>query len=138
MNQVTKALSPEELARVEARQTNNAEVKDKPTSTARLVGNRSLTKVVKLEYPVEFEGKIYDTLTVRRVKGKDFKVIARLPDSEEEDVALSVLLTGAPEEVIREMDGDDYVALQETIRDFLPRKLRTAVQVSETGPNTQQ
>ncbi|KAB2665988.1 hypothetical protein DEA98_09860 [Brucella pseudogrignonensis] len=68
MNQVTKSLSREELARVEAR---NAEAKTLQEAVAkqppRFVGDGGRREmVVSLDFPVEYDGVVYSEITVRR------------------------------------------------------------------------
>ncbi|NKW09932.1 hypothetical protein HGG76_11510 [Ochrobactrum tritici] len=67
MNQVTKSLSREELARVEAR---NAEAKTLQEAVAkqppRFVGDGGRRRWSSLDFPVEYDGVVYSEITVRR------------------------------------------------------------------------
>jgi len=140
MNTVVRAARPEEIAKVEAQKQAESEVASKPTpAPARLVERpgKERESVLELEYPVDYDGTVYETLTLKRLRGSDFSALANMKGDEEE-VALAVLMTGAPREVIKALDGDDFVELQEAVQAFLPRKLRMAAgQLSETGQNTQ-
>lgn len=141
MNQVTRALTPEQIARVEARQgeTQQAAVEEQtPAPAAKIVGNKERSRTVPLEWPVEFDGVTYEKLTIRRVQGADFKKIAAL-NGQDEEYHLAALLADVPWQVIAALDGDDFVAVQEAVKDFLPRKLQAAAeQSSATGLNTPQ
>lgn len=141
MNTVVKAARPEEIAKVEAQKQAESEAASKPApAPARLVERpgKERERRLELEYPVEYDGVLYETLTLKRLRGSDFSAMANMKGDEEE-VALAVLMTGAPREVIKALDGDDFVELQEAVQAFLPRKLRmAAAQLSGTGPNTQQ
>lgn len=142
MNQVTKALTADEIARVEARngkeQQEATEGQTPAPAAAKIVGGKERTRTIPLEWPIEYDGAVYDQLTVRRVGGTDFKTIASMAGKDEE-IHLAAMLTGVPPQVIEALDGDDFITVQEAVKDFLPRKLQAAAgQVSETGPNTPQ
>lgn len=68
MNQVTKSLSREEIARVEARQVETKTLQEAIAKTPpRFVdedGKRQM--VVDLEFPVEYDGIVYKRITIRR------------------------------------------------------------------------
>ncbi|CCF19175.1 conserved protein of unknown function [Pseudorhizobium banfieldiae] len=135
----TKALSAEELARVEARQTQQAEAEASAPAAPKFASKQERTREVPLEWPLEYDGKTWDKITVRRAVGPDFKAIAQLGGTKDEDVGLARILSDAPEAIIRALDGDDYATLMEAIRDFLPRKLRAGDEpTSENGTSTQQ
>lgn len=140
MNQVVKAATPEEIARVEAQNKQAEAAQESKPAPPRLVGRegKERERVIPLEFPVEYDGKLYEELTVRRINGKDFSAMSAF-DGNKESVLLASLMTSAPVEVIEALDGDDFVELQEAVEAFLPRKLRQmAEQISGTGPNTRQ
>ncbi|THK38644.1 phage tail assembly protein [Ensifer sp. MPMI2T] len=139
MNQVVKAATPEEIARVEAQNKQAEAAQASKPAPPRLVGKegKERERVIPLEFSVEYDGKVYEELTVRRISGKDFSAMSAF-DGSKETTQLAALMTGAPVEVIEALDGDDFVELQEAVQAFLPRKLRQmAEQLSGTGPNTQ-
>lgn len=136
MDKVVKAATPEEIARAEeqAKAKQAAAVAPQP-APARIVAREGREKVVPLEWPVEYDGVVYEALTVRRAHGADFRKMASFGG--DEDMKLAALLTGAPAEVIAALDGEDYLNLQEVVKTFLPRKLQQmAEQISGTGQNT--
>lgn len=75
MNRVTRALTAEEIARVEARTTKKndvgAEQKTAPTFVSTDVSARLIT--IPLEFPVEYNGVVYTEITVQRPILKDWK-----------------------------------------------------------------
>ena len=75
---------------------------------------------VKLKYPIEFEGKKVEKLTVRRPKVKDLKDVSqKAQDDTERELLLFAKLTGQPVELIEELDLADYRQLQEAYASFL-------------------
>ncbi len=75
---------------------------------------------IKLKYPVEFEGKTIDTLTIRRPKVKDLKDASnKFKNEEEREMYLFAKLTNQPLELIGELDIADYKQLQEAYLTFL-------------------
>lgn len=140
MNQVVKAATPEEIARVEAQKNQAAAAEASKPAPPRLVEKegKERERIILLEFSVDYDGNVYDSLTVRRIHGKDFNAMGSF-DPAKESTQLAALMTGVPVEVIEALDGDDFVELQEAVQAFLPRKLRQmAEQISGTGPNTRQ
>lgn len=149
---VTKSLSRDEIARLQGGASapashaapvgtvvpaSAAPTKPAPAVTSSPAGKK-LEQIVPLTCTVEYDGKVYDQLVVRRLRGGDFRKLAELSEAGE-DIAIAALMTGVPVEVIEALDGDDYVEIQGLVRDFLPRKLQMlAEQLSATGQNTQQ
>lgn len=122
MDQVVKALTPAQLAAAKARQI----------APAGFEGS----KTIPLAVPIEHDGKRYEAVTLRRLKGRDFSQLQRLGD--DEDMGLLSLISDVPAEVLGELDGDDFMILAEEAKGFLPQRLQTAIeQISGAGPNTQ-
>ena len=82
-------------------------------------------QVVKLNYPVEVYGELYPTLTVRRMKAKDFRQLDTLQEmgGQAAAIAMVALICDADEAVIDELDASDYFAIQEVIAKFFPKAL---------------
>jgi len=73
---------------------------------------------VKLQYPVEFDNKIYEEITLQRPKGKHLKKMNK--DAGLEDLlVLACKVTGIPNKVFEEMDGADCITIAEQLGDFL-------------------
>ncbi|MBB4092471.1 phage tail assembly protein [Ochrobactrum pecoris] len=68
MNQVTKSLSREEIARVEARKAETKTLQEAIAKTPpRFVnGDEGRLMVVDLDFPVEYDGVTYSQITIRR------------------------------------------------------------------------
>lgn len=81
---------------------------------------------IKLEHPVEAEGRTIAELTMRRPKvrdERDARRVAGASDEEHEIVLFANLCQIAPE-TIHEMDLADYARLQEAFSDFFPSASR--------------
>lgn len=131
MDQVVRAATAEQIAAAEARQTT-------ATAPARQIAPTGFehSKRVALEVPVEFAGRVYESISLRKLKGRDFLKLQQLGDNE--DLGLLTLISDAPAEVLVELDADDFMNLSEEAKGFLPRKLQEAVeQISGSGLNTQ-
>lgn len=129
MDKVTRALTPEEVARVEAQ--NAKTTVEQATAAAapeppklRSKSGKERERVIPLEFEVEYDGIVYDTITVRRSRGSDFRIFASLNEDKDGELVIAALLTGVPKEVIAALDGDDFMELQAAIRDFVPRKMQ--------------
>lgn len=90
---------------------------------ARFAGDRPREKSIPLEWPIEFGDEIYETVTVRRCTGAEIAdyVLAQVRGE-------SPLFPGisCPIEVYNALDADDLEAVDEVVRDFLPRRFRQA------------
>lgn len=130
MDTVVKAATPAQIAAAEARQT-------APAAQARQIAPAGFegSKTIPLAVPIEHDGKRYETVTLRRLKGRDFSQLQRLGD--DEDMGLLSLISDVPAEVLGELDGDDFMILAEEAKGFLPQRLQTAIeQISGSGQNT--
>lgn len=83
----------------------------------------SRTKVVTLEYPVDWKGAAVKELTVRRPKGADMRFLPKSGEVGPEDMfPFFALLTGMDEQFFDEMDAADITTLGETVNGFLSKK----------------
>ena len=81
-------------------------------------------KVITLKYPVEVFGEMYTSLTVRRLKARDFRQFDVLEGGQNAAaIAMAALVCGVDEGVIDELDASDYIAVQEAVADFFPQEL---------------
>lgn len=83
----------------------------------RFVGDRRRDVVVPLEWPIEYDGKIYSEIRVRRMTGAE---VAAFVNSDDGDLPM----VEAPKVVIDSLDADDAMAINKAITDFLPQSLR--------------
>lgn len=84
---------------------------------ASLVGERS--KSVPLRWPVQFDGKTYDHVTVRRMTGNEVAAFFKA-----EGDAVELPMFDCPREVIDALDADDAEDVNRVVLDFLPRSMR--------------
>ena len=73
---------------------------------------------IKLQYPVEYDDKTYDTIVLKRPKGKHLKKLPQDPRLEDL-LILAVKCSGLPNGVFDNMDGADCITVTEQIGDFL-------------------
>lgn len=101
---------------------------------------------VTLEFPVEAGGKLWESVFVHRMTAgevRDFVEAAREAMAEGKRAALPMVKDGAgksiPVEILDQFDADDFEAIDEAARDFLPRQLKEAAERSlATGEATSQ
>jgi hypothetical protein len=93
--------------------------------TARIAGGAPREKSVPLEWPVEFDGKTWTAVTIRRVTGKEVEDYMEALGRDERPIPP---MFGCPLEVYEAMDDDDRFALDEAVIPFLPRRLRVAAE----------
>jgi hypothetical protein len=86
--------------------------------------DRSRTRTVLLEWPVEYDGRRFDEIVVRRMIGAEVTRLSDLITSQFDDSDLFALVCDTPAVVIRALDQDDWLALREAVLDFLPRRFR--------------
>lgn len=143
MNQITTALTPAQIAAIEAKQkpvaAEQAPFQAKARPTIKLASAGSRTKVVALAWPLELDGVLIEQIELRRLTGADFKALAGFQDSSDENAELLSLMSGLSPDVFNALDADDYANLSEEARDFLPQKLKAEIaRISETGEHTPQ
>lgn len=94
-----------------------------PAATApRFVSEVPRSKSVPLTWPVEYVGKTYEAITVRRLTGNE--VAAFFESVEGGDFPMF----DCPKAVIDALDADDSEAVNKAVLDFLPRALRAATE----------
>ncbi len=77
------------------------------------------TTQIKLQFPVQIDAMIYDSLTIRRCKVRDRRAAMKQPGTDaDREVWLFASLCEVPPEVIDELDEADYGKLQETFVSF--------------------
>lgn len=89
-----------------------------------LDGDRSRKRTIKLEWPVEYDGRRYDEIVVRRMIGAEVTRLSDLIVAEFDDSDLFALVCDTPAVVIRALDQDDWLAVREAVLSFLPRRFR--------------
>lgn len=98
----------------------------------RFVNQQKRFRTIPLEWPLEYDGKIYDAITVRRMTAQE---VADWQGSDERTLPM----VEAPLAVIDALDADDALKVNEAIHDFLPHALREAIEPAPpTGEPTPQ
>lgn len=143
MNQITTALSPAQIAAIEAKQTPTAQAAPQAAPTAEAAPQQTSvafatgegrTKVVPLQWPIVVDGQKIDAITLRRLTGRDYKTLGTLPAGADENGELLALMAGLPTRAFDALDADDFEEVSRQAKDFLPRGLRAAIeQASTTG-----
>jgi len=86
-------------------------------------------ETVILDWPVEYNGTIYDRLTVRRLTAGEVarfvEAIRALPEDKRASARLPMV--DAPDAVLDSLDPDDDDKIDEVISRFLPRRFRVAM-----------
>lgn len=101
------------------------------TPSARIFSGPDRSKPVPLTWPIEYDGKVYDTVTVRRITGAEVRSLL----AQAADGSLDFLpMLDCPQPVYEALDDDDLYEIDKVIADFLPRRLReVAGQTSGNG-----
>lgn len=89
-------------------------------------------RTVKLEWPIEYDGKTYTEVTVRRMTSAE--VADFLTDAAD---GKAPALFDCPLEVLDALDDDDAAEVNKAVADFLPRRWR-ADEPSQTQSTTTQ
>lgn len=85
-----------------------------------LKGDRS--RMIPLRFPVEFDGKEYSSVTVRRLNGTEVAAFYREPNADR------LPMFDCPAEVIDALDADDSADVMKAVTDFLPLAMRPAIE----------
>lgn len=113
--------------------TKPEEAKEPPV--ARIVNPEGRSKLVALQFPVEFDGKVWSAIEVRRCTGAEIKTYFEQMGSGGDFVLPPVIQ--CPMEVWEALDADDQFFVDEEAQAFMPRRLKAAVELlSGTGGNT--
>lgn len=92
-------------------------------ATPTFVNQKERFRKVPLEWPLEYDGKVYDSVTVRRMSAEDMRTFIAM-----EDGSTIFPMFDVPNAVIEALDPDDDVRVNEAVQDFLPRALRRAAE----------
>jgi hypothetical protein len=102
----------------------------------RFVGGRQREQVVPLEWPIEYDGKVWDKIRVKRVTVAEMSAYL---EALKDDANAPVPLFDAPRQVLDALDADDDETLSKVAADFFPRRWRAAnEQAQPVGADTAQ
>ncbi len=73
---------------------------------------------IKLLYPVEFDGKVYEEITLQRPRGRHIQSLSSEPKMSEL-LLMATKVSGVSNAVIKEMDAADCITIAEQLGDFL-------------------
>lgn len=111
------------------------------TPVAKIKTDLPRDKLVPLDWPVEFDGKTYAEIRIRRLTGQEVQdfidLLQRCGGSNPQPPMID-----CPLEVYRAMDDDDRYRVEEASVDFFPRRLRdmaesTLASAEESSPSSQ-
>ncbi len=102
-----------------------------PLNDAVIVSPKERSTTVALEWPVEFDGKVYDTITVRRCSGREVDLFVAAVAAAADGVSVKTPMIDCPTEVYDAMDDDDRLRLEEAVLPFLPRRLARAAELAQ-------
>lgn len=94
---------------------------------ARIVSPKERSAIVPLEYPIEFDGVTYDTVTVRRVTAKEVSDFIDVVAKSEDGADVKAPMIDCPQEVYEAMDDDDRLRVEQALLPFLPLRLKQGV-----------
>lgn len=99
------------------------------------LSKRNRFKTIKLEWPLEYDGKVYREVTIRRMTTEE---VAAFVTAAAEGGDPMLPMFDAPMAVIDNLDPDDAETVNNTVNDFLPRSLRVENGPSPNSGNTTQ
>ncbi|PZP57698.1 MAG: hypothetical protein DI604_34410, partial [Delftia acidovorans] len=92
---------------------------------------------VPLEWPIEFNGQIYESVRIRRVTGREVEAFIRGATAVgPNDPAPVPPMLDCPAEVYEALDDDDRMTVEEQMLPFLPRRLAAVLASTLATTNT--
>jgi hypothetical protein len=96
---------------------------------ARIISPKERSASVTLEWPVEFDGETYESITIRRITGRELEAyIETITAMPEGGLSPKSPMIDCPPEVYDALDADDRARLEAALFPFLPLSLRAAVE----------
>jgi len=94
---------------------------------AKIVAPKERHIDVPLDWPIEFDGKTYDSVRIRRVTGREVEqFLSALAAAKEGALLLPPPMLDCPIEVYDALDDDDRFKIEEAMLSFFPRRMREA------------
>lgn len=93
-----------------------------PKPEAKIVSSKERSTTVALDWPVEFDGQMYESITIRRCSGKEVDEFVTAATAGNGS-SLKAPMIDCPQEVYEAMDDDDRLKLEAALVPFLPRRL---------------
>jgi hypothetical protein len=93
-----------------------------PVPIAKVIYSGEHEKRVPLEWPIDFDGKVYDDIRVHRVSGKEVRDYLEALRTSEADILPPMI--DCPIEVWNALDADDQQAVDVAATEFTPKRLK--------------
>lgn len=93
---------------------------------AKIVSDKAREKMVPLEYPVEYDGKVWTEIRVHRVTAGEVSDWIKRLDSDEDQMPPVV---DCPMAVWNALDADDQDTVDKEAMAFTPRRLKAAAEL---------
>lgn len=94
-------------------------------------------KDVPLQFPIEFDGKVYDVAHVRVASAKEIRAYMVAASAAKDGELLVPMGVEIPQEVWDALSMDDQEAITEVVDAFTPARLKEAFErASKTGEST--
>lgn len=97
-----------------------------PPRVARIILTEDRERMVPLKWPVEFDGKVWDQVRIRRITARELWDFATKASNS--PVFLMPPVVDCPLEVWEAMDADDQADIDEAAIEFMPKRLRAAAE----------
>lgn len=101
---------------------------EKPLTFA-AAASRFETKM--LEHPFTFDGKTYESVTIRRMNAGEVETLVKSVAENPEISWFDYPMFDVPASVLREIDGDDGLQIKGAVNRFLPRLFRGAEETAQ-------
>ena len=108
--------------------TNTEQPEAAPAPAARIVTDKITSRIVPLEWPVEFDGRVYHQIRVHRVTGKEMRDFMEKIRAGADNVLPPMV--DCPIEVWEALDADDQFAIDQAAAEFMPRRLKDLQQAA--------
>lgn len=103
---------------------------------ARIITDKVREKLIPLEYPVEFDGKLYTDVRVRRVTAGEVRdYLDKLRNG---DASALPPVVDVPLAVWEVLDADDMQTIDEAAAEFMPKRLRALVAAGAAAAGEQE
>jgi hypothetical protein len=97
------------------------------TAPPKFIGGPARSRVVPLEWPLEYDGREYSSVTIVKLNAKEVKeVLAAINRGESSKIPIFRDADGGviPDGVLDALDDDDSFALDEAAGEFIPRRFK--------------
>lgn len=95
-----------------------------PKPVAKIVTPKEREASVPLDWPVEWDGHLYEAIRIRRVTGLEVETFVREIQVRDENAPFpKAPMIDCPVEVFEALDDDDRLRVEEAMGPFMPRRL---------------